>query len=299
MSLPLPSTLTPSKISAFTSCPLSFRFSVVEKLPETPSVHAVKGTLVHRALQLLFESHPMGRRDRLSAETCLARAFEEARASEEMRALGLDMAGREEFDRDASMLLDRYFELEDPDSVDVMGTELDLTAEVGGVRLRGIIDRLDHCESGGLAVVDYKTGRAPRLEQSRSRLSALQLYAFLCERVLGIRPSVVRLLYLRDRVVISADTTDQSLRGVRQRAHAVWAAIERACERNDFRPNPSPLCKWCSFQQFCPVFGGDPRSASELAGTRPLLYTGEVLGPELPAAAPAASSASDPIRVSA
>ncbi len=299
MSLPLPATLTPSKISAFTSCPLSFRFSVLERLPEPPSVHAVKGTLVHRALQLLFEDHPRGSRDRPSAEACLSRALKEMREDEEMSALGLDAGELEQFDRDASTLLDRYFELEDPDSVDVEGTELDLTAEVGGLRLRGIIDRLDRGENGSLAVVDYKTGRAPRPEQSRSRLSALQLYAFLCERVLGVRPAVVRLLYLRDRVVISADTTDQSLRGVHQRANAVWAAIERACERNDFRPNASPLCKWCSFQQLCPVFGGDPESASELAGIRLSRNLGGIGRTAVPHAAPAAALEGDPVKVSA
>jgi putative RecB family exonuclease len=263
MSLTLPSTLTPSKISAFTSCPLSFRFSVVERLPEVPSIHAVRGTLVHRALQLLFEEHARGSRDRPAAETCLATAFGEMQSGDELTDLALSDEGAAELRREASVLLDRYFELEEPNGVEVVATELDLSAEVSGMTLRGIIDRLDRCENGGLAVVDYKTGRAPRLEQSRSRLSALQLYAFLCELVVGERPAVVRLMYLRDRVVVSSDTTDQSLRGVQLRARAVWTAIERACERTDFRPNPSPLCKWCSFQAYCPVFGGDPERASE------------------------------------
>ena len=33
MSLPLPTTLSPSKISAFKHCPLAFRFSVIDRLP--------------------------------------------------------------------------------------------------------------------------------------------------------------------------------------------------------------------------------------------------------------------------
>ncbi len=263
MSLPLPSTLTPSKISAFTSCPLSFRFSVVEHLPEVPSIQAVKGTLVHRALQLLFDEHPVGTRDRVAAEACLANAFAGMGGESELTELALSVEGTEELLSDASGLLERYFELEDPNEVNAVATELDLCTDVSGMTLRGIIDRLDRCENGGLAVVDYKTGRAPRLEQSRSRLSSLHLYAFLCEIVTGERPSAVRLLYLRDRVVVSADTTDQSLRGVHQRARAVWAAIERACEQTDFRPHPSALCKWCSFRAYCPVYGGDPERAAE------------------------------------
>jgi RecB family exonuclease len=37
----------------------------------------------------------------------------------------------------------------------------------------------------------------------------------------------------------------------------VWAAVERACEREDFRPNPARLCDWCAFKAYCPSFGGD------------------------------------------
>ena len=38
---------------------------------------------------------------------------------------------------------------------------------------------------------------------------------------------------------------------------AIWTAVERACEREDFRPNPSRLCDWCGFKAYCPSFGGD------------------------------------------
>src|SRR5437763_13919733 len=61
MSLPLPTTLSPSKISAFKHCPLQFRFSVIDRLPEPPSPAASKGTLVHRALELLMLRAPAGR----------------------------------------------------------------------------------------------------------------------------------------------------------------------------------------------------------------------------------------------
>ena len=115
MSFALPSTLTPSKISSFTSCPLSFRFSVVERLPEVASPQAVKGTLVHRALQLLFSEREAGHRDRLEAESALLRAWDEMRESTEVVELSLPEDEQASFVRDASSLLDRYFELEDPE----------------------------------------------------------------------------------------------------------------------------------------------------------------------------------------
>ncbi|MGA3216718.1 MAG: PD-(D/E)XK nuclease family protein [Acidimicrobiales bacterium] len=259
--LKLPSTLSPSKITSFTNCPLAFRFSVVEHLPEPPSPAALKGTLVHRALELLFDDYPRGSRSRSAAQASLARAWQELHDMGELDSLGLDEADRAAFLADAGELVSRYFELEDPDAVRVVGLELHVSTELDGVTVRGIIDRLDEADDGSLIVVDYKTGRVPRNEQTRSRLGGVQMYALLCEAEGRGRPAVVRLLYLRDRVVISAAPTDQAMRGIRQRALGVWSAIERACREDDFRPNPSSLCRFCAFQAYCPCFGGDPAQA--------------------------------------
>jgi putative RecB family exonuclease len=265
--LPLPSTLSPSKITAFTNCPLAFRFSVVEHLPEPPSPPALKGTLVHRALEVLFTEYPPGSRSRDAAQKALDAAWRELQDGDELDGLRLDEAETIAFLVDARVLVDRYLELEDPDGVRAIGLELNLSTEIDGITVRGIIDRLDELDDGSLAVVDYKTGRAPRTEQSKSRLSGVQMYALMCEAELGRRPSVVRLLYLRDRIVISAAPTDQAMRGTRQRALGVWSAIERACKEDDFRPNPSSLCRFCAFQAYCPSFGGDPSLAAPALGT--------------------------------
>jgi len=269
--LELPSTLSPSKITSFTNCPLAFRFSVVEHLPEPPSPAALKGTLVHRALELLFADNPRGSRSRSAAQSSLDRAWQELHEGEELGGLGLDTNETAAFIADARDLVGRYFELEDPDAVHVVGLEMSLSTDIDGVTVRGIIDRLDELDDGSLVVVDYKTGRSPRNEQSRSRLSGVQMYALMCEAELGKRPAVVRLIYLRDRVVISASPTDQAIRGTRQRALGVWAAIERACRQDDFRPNPSSLCRYCAFQAYCPCFGGDPAEAGPALGSAPAL----------------------------
>jgi putative RecB family exonuclease len=73
-------------------------------------------------------------------------------------------------------------------------------------------------------------------------------------------------MYLREPIVIEAVPSEQAVRGTRQRTSAVWSAIERACENEDFRPRPSALCNWCSFQSLCPIYGGDPARASEFTG---------------------------------
>ena len=37
----------------------------------------------------------------------------------------------------------------------------------------------------------------------------------------------------------------------------------------EWRPHKSPLCGWCSFQAWCPSFGGDPAQARPAAGLEP------------------------------
>jgi putative RecB family exonuclease len=253
-------------VAAFKDCALAFRFSVIDHLPEPPSAPAVKGTLVHRALQLLFEEPP-ARRTRPAARECLARARVELASDPEFTGLGLDSSAEEAFAAEAGVLVERYFELEDPATVEPVGLELELEVEVGSLTLRGIIDRLERDEHGGLVVTDYKTGGVPPVFAEQQRLGGVHFYAFLCEQVYGQRPSRVQLLYLSQPVAIVAYPSEQSIRGLRQRTTAIWQAVERACEREDFRPRTSRLCDWCAFQAYCPAFGGDPERARELLPT--------------------------------
>ena len=253
MSLALPQTLSPSKVASFTDCPLAFRFSIIDRLPEAPSPYAVKGTLVHAALERLIWHHEPGARTLAAALSDLERAWDALQDDPEFRALGLSDDEAATFLDDAEVLVGNYFQLEDPNEVSAVGVELGLEAEVEELRLRGIIDRLDRNEAGELVVVDYKTGRSPSAKFEQGRLHGVHLYALLCERVLGQAPAEVRLLYLRDPLTITAVPSPQSIRGQRQRTVAVWQAIERACDREDFQPRPSALCRSCSFRDRCPA----------------------------------------------
>lgn len=256
MVLPLPETLSPSKVSSFSDCALAFRLSAIDKLPEPPSIAATRGTLVHLALQHLLD-RPAEERDRSTAELDLDRAIAEMSEDPELTGLGLDEDALAEFFAEARRLLDRYFEIEDPSRVEPIGLEVMLEAQVDGLRLRGIIDRLELDEDGGLVVTDYKTGRSPRQAHTKGRLGGVTFYALLCHELFGRMPSRIRLMYLGDGVIITTEPTEQSIRGLRSRIGAMWQAISRACETGDFRPRPGPLCDWCAFQAYCPAMGGD------------------------------------------
>jgi len=262
----LPRTLSPSKVTSFRDCALAFRFNTIEHLPEEPKVWTVKGTLVHRVLEHLFWYHGQGERTPDAAAIELDRAWDALQSDPEYLALDLSPAEADDLRTEAAALISNYFALEDPNDITPIGIELLIEARLGGLRLRGIIDRLDLTPDGELVVIDYKTGRAPSPAFEQSKLIGVHIYALLCQEVLGRKPVQVKLLHLKEPTVITAEPSDQALRGQRVKTLAVWSAIERACAHEDFRPRTSPLCNYCRFRDFCPAYGGDPDQAALVLG---------------------------------
>jgi len=266
MTLELPTSLSPSKVASFTDCALAFRFSNIDRIPEPPSIPATKGSLVHRALELLF-CEPAAERTPERGLACLATAAEEFSSDPDYVGLELDDAAAADFHADAEAMVQRYFTVEDPTAITPIGIELKLEVAIGDLRLRGIIDRLELDAEGGLVVTDYKTGRVPSERQERSKLGGIHFYAYMCQRLFGVRPSKIQLMYLGAKPdVITATPSDQSIAALEKKVIALWSAVERACEREDFRPNPSKLCDWCAYRAWCPAFGGDPSAAPRPIG---------------------------------
>ncbi|MFM8972078.1 MAG: RecB family exonuclease, partial [Actinomycetota bacterium] len=217
----VPVALSPSSLGTFTKCPLAFRFSYIERLPEPPSPAASKGTLVHLALQHLMW-RPAAERTREAALDDLSRARAELASDPDLTGLELTDAEWDRFHADAEALLHRYFELEDPATIRAIGLELRVHAEVApGVRMRGVIDRLELDDDGELVVTDYKTGRDPRKEQEQERMAGVHIYSLMVEKVFGKRPAKVQLIYLgRDAKVISTTTSAQTVAGVEKKVGA-------------------------------------------------------------------------------
>lgn len=257
--------LSPSRAGDFKTCPLLYRFRTVDKLPEKPNPDAVRGTLVHAVLDRLFDL-PADERTPLSAEALVAPEWVRLRAERaevtELFGEGLD---EDEFVAGARGLLGGYFAVEDPRRLEPAEREIMVETLLGGdgaeggeLLLRGIIDRLDVSPAGDLRVVDYKTGGAPREAFEARALFQLKFYALVLWRLRGRVPRVLRLVYLKDAEVCDYTPDAEELTRFERTLVALWQAIERATADRDFRPRPSKLCGWCSYQDLCPAYGGTP-----------------------------------------
>lgn len=243
-------------------CPLLYRFRVIDRLPEKPSEAATRGTLVHAVLERLFDN-PAAERTAGRATALIPGQWDRLLESKpELSDLFADDAEGERLSRwlaEAERLVERWFSLEDPTRLEPAERELFVETELeSGLRLRGVIDRVDVAPTGEVRIVDYKTGKAPRPEYAEGALFQMKFYALVIWRLKGVVPRRLQLVYLGSGDVMTYDPVVADLERVERKLQALWEAIRLATETGEWRPRPTKLCGWCDHQAVCPEFGGTP-----------------------------------------
>jgi putative RecB family exonuclease len=262
----LPMALSPSRASDFMTCPLLFRFRVIDKLPERKSAAATRGTLVHAVLERLFDL-PTGGRTPTTASQMLSPEWERMVADDpDLKHLAEEAGGDDAWLAGAVELLERYFRLEDPNRLEPAERELFVHTRIGdGLLLRGFVDRLDVAPDGAMRVVDYKTGRAPGPAYEGKALFQMKFYALVLWKTRGVIPRRLQLMYLGgESQIVTYDPDEQDLRATERKLAALWTAIRAAAERGEWRANPSRLCDWCDHKALCPAYGGTPPALPQI-----------------------------------
>ena len=254
--------LSASRANDYQQCPLLFRFRVVDRLPEEPSLAAVRGTLVHAVLERLFDA-PAGHRTPAAAKALIAPCWEGMVATEPRCLEVLPDGDPADLVAQAAALLDTYFTLEDPNRLEPAERELKVLTELDdGLQLRGIVDRVDVAPDGAIRVVDYKTGKSPNPGFESSALFQMRFYALALARLRGRVPAMLQLVYLGDGTLLRHVPDEAELETTALRIRAIWSGIRTSAERGTWTPRPSALCSWCSHKSLCPAFGGTPPDVS-------------------------------------
>nr|WP_206307812.1 PD-(D/E)XK nuclease family protein [Streptomyces sp. A0958] len=257
-----PSSLSPSRASDFMQCPLLYRFRVIDKLPQKPSEAATRGTLVHAVLERLFDNPAAERTPGLATALVPGqwdRLLESKPELSELFAQDPEGERLAQWLAQAERLVERWFSLEDPTRLEPAERELFVETELeSGLRLRGVIDRIDVAPTGEVRIVDYKTGKAPRPEYAEGALFQMKFYALVVWRLKGVVPRRLQLVYLGSGDVMTYDPVVADLERVERKLLALWEAISLATRTGEWRPRPTKLCGWCDHQALCPEFGGTP-----------------------------------------
>ena len=254
--------LSPSRISEYQQCPQLYNYRVIQKLPEPISLDAERGTLVHTILEELM-SFPAQERTLESAKASVPSHWQLQKESKpELSQLVIE--DKEWIDR-INALLENYFYLEDPRNFEPthMEAHLELESQVisagitelsPAIQLHGYVDRIDIAPTGEVRIVDYKTGKAPKLGYEEKSLFQLRFYALLWYRIHGQIPKLIQLLYLGDQKRIRSTPNEGDLIAAEKKVHQIGIDIAISIEKDYWPTQKSKLCDWCSFKNICPAF---------------------------------------------
>lgn len=250
--------LSPSRAADFLSCPLLFRFRTVDRLPEPPSVDAMRGTVVHQVLEDLFDL-PAAQRTPETAEAMVQSVWDDVLLTEPEVGPLFHTVDVVEWLASCRASVRRYFDLEDPRRLEPDGREVYVETLLDSkLLLRGFIDRVDVASDGAVRLVDYKTGKGPREGFETRALFQLRFYALVLWRTRGVVPRVLQLLYLGSTETVTYEPDEADLQATERKVEAVWRAIEHARRTGDYQPQRGPLCGWCPHQALCPAWGHTP-----------------------------------------
>ncbi|NJL44188.1 MAG: PD-(D/E)XK nuclease family protein [Nitrosarchaeum sp.] len=267
----MPRLQSPSSINMYLQCPRKYYYRYIEKLPTRPSIHTLRGNVVHSALEDFFKiqiEHVNEQNYQFELNTVLQdllrQRWNERRA--EFERLGLGRDALYQYFMESRDMLQRWFiafvnklhglvpqmGLEGAFGRLVPRTEVHVMSKAFFVQ--GYIDAVYEDESG-IRIVDYKTSKSNHIsDEYRLQLS---MYALLFqENEGGRRPDRVGIHFLKFGEEQYLDVSEEMI----ERAKKVCMDIQINTQSNsmsDYPKKVGPLCKWgsgqCDF--FEPCFG--------------------------------------------
>jgi DNA helicase II / ATP-dependent DNA helicase PcrA len=231
--------LSASAIDAYATCPLKYALQKQWRLPEQPSAALQYGSAMHSVLQDFYDAALRGvsRTAEESIELFL-REFEQAKIEEELQRTLYKRQGVEQLREFIAL---RALE----PNPQVLTTEKSFRFAIEDVMINGRIDRIDRLESGGVQLLDYKTG-APKNDVDAATSVQLGIYG-MAAQLEG--HSVEKLVFynLEDNSTAETDRINEDR--VRGRVLEVAEGIRSA----EFSPTPGFHCKNCGYHSLCPA----------------------------------------------
>lgn len=235
---PLPSTFSYSQMSTYERCPLQYALQKIYGIPSGRKAGALTfGSTAHDA----FEAFTRDRRERLArgepvpTREDLQRHFEAAWKPGEFEGKTTE----QHFQGRSTALLDSFWEgeLESIGTAEAEELPFELSIDIPdgpAAIFTGSVDRIDRLPSGGIEVIDYKTGRVSSQKGVHESLQ-LSIYALACRDALGLgTPEKVTLYFTEARTRMSTTRSDEQLDRAREEM-VTWVQRLRA---GDFAATP-------------------------------------------------------------
>lgn len=236
-----------SSISRFKSCPKGYEYKYIEKLPEDfVSIEGYLGTSVHTTLEWAYQERIEGKEpDLTDVHENFKQAFWNKENLEKTRIIKDGATVINYFDQGKEFItffFKRIFSCDNSTTLQLEHKfEICLADEI---KYKGVIDRVAKGEDGIIRVIDFKTGRAVH-PMSNLQLPSYALYIF--EQNID-NEICLCIEDLSKQRTMAIPFQREDVKYVRS---GLLQEIEQILLTEDFKTNPSGLCRWCGYNQVC------------------------------------------------
>ena len=238
-----------SALETFNTCPAQYKFQYIERIKVPKSKEAVFGSLIHETLKMF---HEPTRLSPISEDELLKYFTQKWDPSVYQDRQEEAFAFHQGID-----LLKRYYQANQGLTFNIVDLETAFEAPILDGRelhqITGKIDRIDKLEDGTFEVIDYKTGKkmpAQKVVDNNLQLSVYHLGLVNRWPSLANKPVKLSLYFLQHGENLSTNRTAQELEETKERILMVINKIKKS----SFQPRPNPLCAWCQYQPYCPMY---------------------------------------------
>ena len=233
--------LSASAIEQYERCPLEFKLRRDWCIPEEPAASMQFGSAMHLALKAYFDGVRAGSPpDEDTVIACFLDEFGKAKIEEG--------AQRDLYEKDGCAQLRRFLrsDLAQPRGV-ILDNERFFRTGIGGILVKGRMDRLERIDADRVSVIDYKTGK-PKTQEYADESLQLSIYALAAKNIGLVAQSLV-IVNLADCNAVESRRTPEQLAAEEARVSAGAARIASG----GFDPNPGLHCRFCSYHSICPA----------------------------------------------
>lgn len=241
------SRLSYSSLSTYETCGLQYKFRYLDKLPTKPSPILAFGNSLHEALRRWYNQPVPIAPPLHDLLAHLDDVWDDASFP--------NAAANRSYKDHGRQVLTAFHQQNSPGFQIPVALEQRFEIDVEGVKVSGVIDRMDRHPDGTYEIIDYKTNRRlPPLARIQQDLQ-LSIYYLAAWEVWGIRPDKLTLYFLLPGQPLSSVRTPDDAAAVRERILKVAEQIRGG----NFAPRDNPLCNWCDFQPRCPLYASQYR----------------------------------------
>ncbi len=234
--------LSYSQISLYQSCPLCYKLQYIDGLETKDKGYFSFGTTMHDCAERFFKVKvppPPSLEEMLAfyERRWLSDGYESAEEEAEYKAYGREM-------------LAKFWEIHHPDFRMPIAVEHKFFIDIGNIKLTGRIDRVDKMDSGGLAIIDYKTNKELFTKEYLDNDLQLTLYQLAVEQSWFLPVERLTLYHFRSNTPCSCPPRDEVQL---EEARRLVLEVAEGIQAGNFPAVESGRCP-CDFPEHCPYY---------------------------------------------